>query len=127
MEDLMTTTKTYPFPDERLDAWHIARRARRTAWAFTASLPIGFGDEARQINNAAASVVRNIGEGANRWRPAEKVLKFEIAAGEAGEAVSAVISLQDVGRGDPTLAREFCCLEARVGAMLTGLVRRHRR
>jgi four helix bundle protein len=120
----MTTAKTYPFPHERLDAWHIARRARKTALEFTASLPAGFGDEARQINNAAASVVRNIGEGANRWRPAEKVLKFEIAA---GEAVSAIISLQDSGRGDSALARQFCQLEARVGAMLTGLVRRHRR
>jgi four helix bundle protein len=123
----MTTTKIYPFPHERLDAWHIARRARKTALEFTASLPVGFGDEARQINNAAASVVRNIGEGANRWRPAEKVLKFEIAAGEAGEAVSAIISLQDSGRGASALARQFCQLEGRVGAMLTGLVRRHRR
>ena len=123
----MPTTKTFPFPHERLDAWHIARKARRTALEFTASLPVGFGDEARQINNAAASVVRNIGEGANRWRPAEKVLKFEIAAGEAGEAVSAIVSLQDAGLGDAELARRFCHLEGRVGAMLTGLVRRHRR
>jgi four helix bundle protein len=122
----MTTTKTHAFPHERLDAWHVARRARKTALAFTASLPVGFGDEARQINNAAASVVRNIAEGANRWRPAEKVLKFEIAAGEAGEAVSAVISLQDVGHGDAALATRFCQLEARVGAMLTGLMHRHR-
>ncbi|MBW1877003.1 MAG: hypothetical protein JRJ84_01440 [Deltaproteobacteria bacterium] len=67
----MTTTKTYPFPHERLDAWHIARRARKTALVFTASLPVGL--------------------------------------------------------GDPTLARQFCQLEARVGAMLTGLIRRHRR
>jgi four helix bundle protein len=122
----MTTAKTHPFPHERLDAWHIARQARETVPAFTASLPAGFGDEARQINNAAASVIRNIAEGANRWRPEEKVLKFEIAAGEAGEAVSAVISLRDVGHGDGALAAQSCQLEARVGAMPTGLIRRHR-
>jgi four helix bundle protein len=122
----MPTTKTFPFPHERLDAWHIARKARRTALEFTASLPAGHADEARQLNNAAASVVRNLAEGANRWRPAEKVLKFEIAAGEAGEAVSAVISLQDAGLGDEALAHRFCRLQARVGAMLTGLIKRHR-
>lgn len=123
----MTTTTTYPFPHERLDAWHVARQARQTALAYTATLPAGFGDEARQINKAAASVVRNICEGASRWRPAEKVHKFEIAGGEAGEAVGAVTSLVDGGLGDEALAAAFIHLQGRVGAMLTGLIRRHRR
>jgi four helix bundle protein len=117
---------SFPFPHERLEVWHVARQARVAALAFTGTLPPGFGDEARQILKATASVVRNIGEGANRWRPAEKVLKFEIAAGEVGEAVSAVVSLQDAHLGDPELALEFQALAGRVGAMLTGLIRRHR-
>jgi len=96
------------------------------ALKFTASLPSGFGDEARQINKAAASVVRNICEGASRWRPAEKVLKFEIASGEAGEAVGAVVSLVDGDLGDRRLAARFQYLEGRVAAMLTGLIKRHR-
>jgi len=123
----MSANKPYPFPHERLDAWHIAREARMIARAFTTSLPPGFGDEARQINKAAASVVRNIGEGASRWRPAEKVLKFEIASGEAGEAVSAITSLLDLGEGDIELAAKFEHLAGRVGAMLTGLIKKHRR
>jgi four helix bundle protein len=123
----MHPTKTYPFPHTRLDCWHIAREARQVALTFTRSLPPGFGDEARQINKAAASVVRNIAEGASRWRPAEKVLKFEIASGEAGEAASAVQSLVDCGLGDIELATQFEHLEGRVGAMLTGLIKRHRR
>ena len=123
----MVTTKPYPFPHSRLDAWRVACQARKVALQFTASLPPGFGDEARQINKAAASVVRNICEGAGRWRPAEKVLKFEIAAGEAGEAVGAIQSLVDCGHGDIELASEFEALEGRVGAMLTGLIKRHRR
>ena len=114
------------FPHERLDAWHVARQARVGAMNFTRSLPAGHGDEARQINKAAASVVRNLCEGANRWRPAEKVHKFEIAAGEAGEAAGAVVSLVDCGLGDAELAAEFLGLEERVGAMLTGLTTRHR-
>ncbi len=116
----------HPFPHERLDAYHVARKARVLAYRFTKSLPPGFGDEARQLNRAAASVVRNTAEGANRWRPAEKVLKFEIAAGEAGEAAAAIESLLDLELGDEALAQDFLALEGRVGAMLTGLIRRHR-
>ncbi len=122
----MHNNDSYGFPHERLDAWHLARKARRTALLYTQTLPLGFGDEARQINNAAASVGRNICEGANRWKPKEKVQKFEIAAGEAGEAAGAVLSLLDCGQGDATLAHAFLQLEARVGAMLTGLIRRQR-
>ena len=122
----MADNQHFPFPHERLDAWHLARQARQVALKFTASLPSGFGDEARQINKAAASVVRNICEGASRWRPAEKVLKFEIASGEAGEAVGAVVSLVDGDLGDRRLAARFQYLEGRVAAMLTGLIKRHR-
>ena len=117
----------HPFPHERLDAWHVARRARVLVYRFTKTLPPGFGDESRQLNNAAASVVRNIGEGANRYRPAEKVHKFEIAGGEAGEAVSSMESLLDLEVGEAELAREAITLEGRVAAMMTGLIRRHRR
>jgi four helix bundle protein len=114
------------FPHERLDVWHVARQARVLAFRFTSSLPPGHADEARQINRAAASVVRNICEGANRWRPAEKAVKFEIASGECGEAAGAVVSLVDCGLGDRDLAAELVALEARVGAMLRGLIRLHR-
>ena len=123
----MANNQRFPFPHERLDAWHVARQARQVALQYTASLPSGFGDEARQINKAAASVVRNISEGASRWRPAEKVHKFEIASGEAGEAVGAAVSLVDGGLGDHRLAAQFQYLEGRVAAMLTGLIKRHRR
>ncbi|MEZ4236206.1 MAG: four helix bundle protein [Myxococcota bacterium] len=116
----------YPFPHERLDAWHRAREARVLALRFTASLPPGFADEAHQINKASASVVRNLCEGAGRWRPAEKVLKFEIASGEAGEAAGAVQSLLDAERGDAQLGQQFLVVMGRTAAMLTGLIHRHR-
>ncbi|MCB9677109.1 MAG: four helix bundle protein [Alphaproteobacteria bacterium] len=86
----------YTFPHERLDAFRLAREARKLAYAFTKTLPPGFAREAAQINDAAASVLRNTAEGANRFRPAEKVHKFEIAQGEAGEAAAAVESLRDL-------------------------------
>ncbi len=81
-----------PFPHERL-------------------VPRGFGDESRQINNAAASVVRNICEGAGRWKPADKIYRFEIANGEASEAAGAVVSLLDANLGDDVLAERFLHLE----------------
>ena len=116
----------YPFPHERLDAWHVARDARKTALKFTSTLPKGFGDEARQINKAAASVVRNICEGAGRFQPGDKIHKFEIATGEACEAAGAVQSLLDCDLGDEVVGRQFLVLEGRTGAMLTGLIRRLR-
>jgi four helix bundle protein len=122
-----TTMTTHTFPHDKLDAFRVAREARKLAFEFTKSLPSGHSAEAKQINSAAASVVRNICEGANRFRAAEKVLKFEIAAGEAGEAAGAVVSLVDCGLGDEALAARFLQLESRVGAMLTGLIRRQRR
>lgn len=120
------TNRRYPFPHERLDAWTLACEARKLALAFTDSLPTGFGDEARQINNAAASVVRNICEGAGRWRPAEKVLKFEIASGEASEAAGAVLSLLACEVGDAAVGEAFVDAMGRTNACVTGLIHRHR-
>ena len=97
------------------------------ALAFTATLPRGFGDEARQINKAAASVVRNICEGAGRFQAGDKIHKFEIATGETCEAAGAVQSLLDCGLGDEVLGLRFMGLAGRTGAMLTGLIRRLRR
>jgi four helix bundle protein len=112
------------FPHERLDAWHVARQARVAALEFTRTVPAGNGEECRQINKAAGSVVRNICEGANRWQRGEKRHKFEIAQGEVGEVAGAVQSLIDCGLGDEELAWEVIGLMGRVGQMLTGLVKR---
>ncbi len=116
-----------PFPHERLVAWRVARQARAAALEYTASLPRGYGDERRQINNAAASVVRNICEGAGRWQPADKIYRFEIANGEASEAAGSVVSLLDANLGDDVLAARFLHLERRTAALITGLIKRQRR
>jgi len=116
----------YPFPHERLDAWHRGRAAFQLVLGFTASLPPGFGDEARQIDKAAGSVVRNTCEGADRWRPLEKVHKFEIAAGEAGEAAGAIQGLLDAGVGDTALGQAAIEALGRTCAILMGLIRQHR-
>ena len=112
-----------PFPHERLVAWQVAREARLAALHFTRTLPRGYGDERRQINNAAASVVRNLCEGAGRWKPADKIYRFEIAYGEASEAAGAVVSLRDDDLGDGELAAKFLQLEGRAAALITGLIK----
>ena len=71
-------------------------------------------------------MVRNICEGAGRWRPAEKVLKFEIASGEASEAAGAVQSLLDGGNGDAATGEAFIAAMGRANACVTGLIRRLR-
>ena len=116
----------FPFPHERLDAYRLAREARKLAYQFTQTLPRGHATEAHQVNDAAASVVRNTAEGANRFKPREKVQKFEIAQGEAGEVAASVQSLLDIGAGDPAVGRKCIAMEARTAATLTGLIRRHR-
>jgi len=111
------------FPHERPDAYRLARQARKLAWEYTRTLPRGFASEARQINDAAASVVRNLAEGANRFTPAEKIHKFEIAQGEAGEAAAAIESLLDIGVGNEAMAHQFLHFERRAAATLMGLIR----
>ena len=123
----MSTKKSYPFPQARLDAWHVARQARKAAFRFSETLPRGFANQRHQLNDAAVAVVHAIGEGAQRFQPADKIHRFEIASAEAGEAVSAVLTCLDIEVGDPELAAEFVQLMERVGAMLTGLIRRQRR
>jgi len=114
----------HSFPHEKLIAWQIARQARTAALAFTATVPRGHGDECRQINNAAASVVC---EGAGRWQPGDKIHKFQIAQGEGSEAAGAVVSLLDAGLGNDVLGAEFLRLEARACALVTGLIKAQRR
>ena len=116
----------YPFPHERLDAWRHARAARNLAFAYTRTLPAGLGDESRQIRRAASSVVRNVCEGAGRWKPAEKVHKFEIALGEASEAAGAVQALLDDELGDTAGGERFIEVAGRAAACVMGLIRRHR-
>ena len=101
------------FPHERLDAWHLACRAYKLALEYTATLPAGLHREVQQINSAAGSVVRNTCEGAGRWRPAEKVHKFEIAVAEGCEAGGAVQAQLAVGNGDSELGEAFLQLESR--------------
>jgi four helix bundle protein len=117
----------YNFPHERLDAWHHACRARKEAHEYLETLRDGWGDEVRQIRKATGSVVRNLCEGASRWKPKEKIQNFEISAGEAGEAAGAVQSLLSLGLGDREAGERMLEETRATYALLHGLIRRQRR
>ena len=115
------------FPHEKLDAFHLARDAYVQILKLVETVPRGFGDDTRQLRKAAGSVVRNICEGAGRFKPLEKVQKYETAAGEVVEAAGTIHLLLAAGVADPDVAAEALRLLGRTNATLTGLVRRHRR
>jgi four helix bundle protein len=76
------------------------------------------------LNRAAASVVLNLSEGANKLSTGEKRQSFSRARGECGE-VAAAAELSTVLELVPnSYSAEVMALAARVGAMLTGLIKR---
>jgi four helix bundle protein len=122
----MSNTNTHSdFPRERLDAYQVALEALVVATELANQLPRGSAKDGKQMVDAAASVVRNIAEGAGRWGSGEKRAKFSIARGEAGETASCAQYLATTGALTWLQALRLIHLEDRVAAMLTGLIKRH--
>ncbi|MDJ0521025.1 MAG: four helix bundle protein [Planctomycetota bacterium] len=121
----MTRTTT-GFAHQRLDAFHAAMELTLGVEQLAATLPRGHADLKDQVRRAASATMRNITEGANRWAPRDKAARFVIARGEAGEcdaALEMILRLELAHAGDVQSLRR---LADRVGAMLTGLIRRQR-
>jgi len=121
----MKINDSYQFPHQKLDAWHLAREARRLTLELLAELPPGFGEDARQIRRSSGATPKLIAEGADRWAKGDKRRRFEEADGEAGETHSGLEDLAGLGALDPTKVARVNQLWARVGATLVGLIRRH--
>ncbi len=123
----MATDTTHPFPHQRLDAWHIARDARRLTFELLRALPQGFGEDARQLRRSSGAVPKLIAEGANRWAAGDKRRRFEEAEGEIGETASGLEDLADLGVLDEHEAARAIALWARCRAIVLGLLRRVQR
>ena len=114
----------FPFPHHRLKAYGYSLELAKSSKALAMRIPRGHRDLADQISRASSSVVLNLSEGANRFSPGEKRQCFRRAQGECGEVAAAaelagvleLVSSQD--------AHACICLAGRVGAMLTGLIKR---
>ena len=111
------------FEHERLDAYCVALELVKEVEAFVSDLPRGHADLKDQIRRAASSVVRNIAEGANRWKPADKEGRFVIAHGECGECHSALQMAYMFGLISEPRYERIASLAQRVAAMLTGLIK----
>jgi len=114
------------FPHHSLEAYRAAIELARKVRALTDQVPRGHRQVADQMIRAATSVVLNIAEAANRVSGPDKMARYAIARGEAGEVAAAaeVAALLGLARDDD--AREVLRAAWRVGALLHGLVRSSR-
>ena len=114
------------FAHQRLDAYRVAVELFAGVERLAADFPRGYAEHKDQLRRAAASVVRNIAEGANRVHPRDKAARFGVARGECGECEAALEMADVVGIGDGGRVRHLRGLADRVAAMLFGLIRRER-
>jgi len=115
------------FAHKRLDAYQVALRLFAGIEKLAAGFPRGHSDLRDQIRRAAAAVVRDIAEGANRQHPADKASRFLVARGEVGECDACLDMASILGLGVPSALDDLRNDADRVGAMLTGLAARERR
>ncbi len=112
------------FAHQRLDAFYVALELSAGCVRLTRQLPRGFADLRDQARRSALATVRHIAEGADRTSPADKRARFVVARGEVAEldaTLSTALALELLPDGP---VGDLRCLAARVGAMLTGLIRR---
>ena len=120
------TARPSGFAHRRLDAYRVALRLYAGVEKLAAGFPRGHSDLRDQIRRAAAAVVRNIAEGANRMHSADKSSRFLVARGEVGECDACLDMAAILGLGAPSTLDTLRNDADRVGAMLTGLAMRER-
>ena len=110
------------FAHRRLDVYRCAMDLAVGVERLSQGLPRGYADLRDQVRRSAFAVVRHVAEGANRASPADKGARFTVARGECAECDASLETIErlGIGRGVVPLRR----LADRVGAMLTGLIRR---
>ena len=120
----MKATPSNGFAHERLDAYHIAQELAVGCVQLTQITPRGFADLRDQARRSALATVRHIAEGASRTSAADKRARFVVARGEVAELDATLETAQRLGILPIAPTRDLRALTARVGAMLTGLIRR---
>ena len=122
----MTHPTTTGFSHQRLDAFHVAMELAIGVERLAAALARGHADTKDQVRRAASATLRNITEGANRWSPRDKAARYVIARGECGECDGALELIARLRLAPAAEVRALRQLADRVGAMLTGLIKRQR-
>lgn len=112
----------YPFPHNRLDVFNVALKMASQAKGIADQIPRGHRSLADQLLRASASVVLNIGEGANRTTPGAKRQRYSEARGEAGEVAANAQLLTTLDLIPADTCKALIHLAGRVAAMLTRLI-----
>ena len=120
----MNHADTPCFPHHRLDAYRIALEMAAAARRAADRIPRGQRSVADQMMRAAGSTVLLIAEGANRHSTGDKRHRYAMARGECGECAAAVELANVLGLVPDPDAHRVLQRAARVGAMLTRLIRR---
>ncbi len=122
----MTNTPTNGFPHHRLDAYRVAQELAARCVELTKHMPRGFAEIRDQARRSALATVRHIAEGASRTSPADKSARFTVARGEVAELDATLESALRSSLLDAAETERLRTLADRVGAMLTGLIKRER-
>ena len=120
----MNDTAPNGFAHERLDAYRIAQDLAVGCVHLTKRTPRGFADLRDQANRSALATVRHIAEGASRISATDKRARFVVARGEVAELDATLETAQRLRILPDAPTRQLRGLASRVGAMLTGLIRR---
>ena len=112
------------FAHQRLDCYVVAQDLAAGVVRLTRSFPRGFADLRDQLCRSALATVRHVAEGANRLSPADKRQRFVVARGECAECDASLETAARLGLAPAGAVDALRRLADRVGAMLTGLVRR---
>ncbi len=113
-------------PHQRLDVYRVAVLLFTGVEDSASSFPRGYGAIKDQLRRSATGTVRNIAEGAGRWKPADKAYRYTIAQAECLECAAALELATIVKVIPQETSDELWSYANRVGAMLTRLIQRQR-
>lgn len=112
-----------PFDHERLEVYQVARQFNRELRRILDELPRGHADSKDNLGRAGKSIVRNLAEGAGKWKIPDKVNYYHVARGSATESAASLDELVDFGLVTEERIRQAKHLLARVVAMLIAMIR----
>jgi four helix bundle protein len=85
------------FDHERLEVYRLAREFARLVHVLLGELGRGHSDSKDNLKRAAKSIMRNIAEGAGKWRVTDKIHFYHIARASATECAASLDELVDFG------------------------------
>ena len=118
-------TSQFHFPHYKLDAWRVAHELADRVREVVQRIPRGYRSIGNQLLRSAVETEALIAEGASRYSSGQKRVRFTEARGECGETACHLERLWQYRLISETEVTEMLGLANRVGAMLTGLIKRH--